>query len=267
MNLLEAILLGIIQGLTEFLPVSSSGHLELGKALFEYDADAQSSLMFTIVVHAATALSTVVVYRKDILHLLRGLFQFKWNEETRYVALIVLSMIPVMAVGLLLKEEVEGLFGGQIVLVGSMLLVTAALLFFTHKAGHREGKVDGKRASIIGLAQAVAILPGISRSGSTIATALLLGVSREQAARFSFLMVLPPIAGATLLEVKDLMEAPAAETATDLSLLTGGFIAAFISGVIACSWMVKIVKRSKLSWFALYCAVAGVIAIAAGLLS
>lgn len=267
MSLLEAILLGMIQGLTEFLPVSSSGHLELGKALFDYDADANSSMLFSIVVHAATALSTIVVYRKDILELLQGLFKFKWNTETKYVALIALSMIPVLVVGLAFKDEIEVLFGGQILLVGCMLLVTAALLWFTHRAKHREGVVTGPRAIVMGVAQAVAILPGISRSGSTIATALLLGVSREQAARFSFLMVLPPIAGATLLELQEYSEAPAATGGSDLTLLVAAFLAAFVSGLIACSWMVKLVKRSKLSWFAVYCALAGATAIAVGLTS
>lgn len=267
MSLLEAIILGIIQGLTEFLPVSSSGHLELGKALFGYDADAQSSLMFTVVVHAATALSTIVVFRKDIVQLVKGLFQFKWNTETQYVALIALSMIPILGVGLLLEDYIEALFGGQVVLVGCMLLITGGLLWFTHRATHREGKVTAPRAVIIGIAQAVAILPGISRSGSTIAAALLLGVSREQAARFSFLMVLPPITGAMILKIKDYSEAPVADGSSDMALLAAGFIAAFAAGLVACKWMVKLVKQSKLSWFAVYCVIAGVVSIAAGLLS
>lgn len=266
MNLLEAIILGIIQGLTEFLPVSSSGHLELAKAWFEYDADANSSMLFTIVVHAATALSTIVVYRKDILQLIKGLFQFKWNTETQYVSLIVLSMIPILGVGLLFEDDIEKLFDKQVLLVGCMLLVTGGLLWFTHKATHREGKVTGPRAIVIGLSQAIAILPGISRSGSTIATALLLGVSRENAARFSFLMVLPPIAGAMILKIKDYGEQSSAASSDDASLLIAGFIAAFLAGLVACKWMVKLVKQSKLSWFAIYCVIAGVVSIAAGLL-
>lgn len=267
MGLIEAIILGIIQGLTEFLPVSSSGHLELGKALFGYSFDEESSLLFTVILHAATALSTVVVFRKTIVALARGLFAFKWNEETRYVLLLALSMVPVMAVGLLLKDAVESLFNGQLVLVGTMLLVTGLLLWFTQKASNPTGSVTPKRAFVIGLAQAIAILPGISRSGSTIATALLLGVDREQAARFSFLMVLPPIAGATLLALKDFSDAdPTTQTAGNAALIAG-FVAAFLSGLLACQWMIAIVKRSKLTWFAVYCFLVGSAAMIAGFMA
>lgn len=265
MGLLEAIILGIIQGLTEFLPVSSSGHLELGKAILGNDQIPEESLLFTVAVHVATALSTIIVYRKTVGDLLMGLFRFKWNEETRYVTMIALSMIPVMIVGLFFEEELEAMFEGRIVLVGAMLLVTAALLYFTHRAVHREGGVTFKKSFIIGLAQAVAVLPGISRSGSTIATSLLLGVSREKAARFSFLMVLPPILGAAILKLKDLGDAESSVAQLEWTPVIAGFIAAFISGYIACTWMIRIVKKSKLSYFAIYCAVVGLIAIGAGL--
>lgn len=267
LNPLVAVILGIIQGLTEFLPVSSSGHLELGKELFGFELNRESSLFFTVVVHAATALSTIVVYRKDIWELILGLFEFKWNDATRYVSFIVISMIPVAVVGLFFEEEIEAFFEGRIVLVGCMLLVTGLLLWLTHRAGSSEGKVNSGRAFIVGAAQAVAVLPGISRSGSTIATSLLLGISREQAAKFSFLMVLPPILGAMALKSKDVMEAPAGTVNMDMGMLSAAFIAAFISGLFACKWMVSLVKKSKLSWFAIYCGIVGAIAIAAGLLS
>ncbi|MFT5185074.1 MAG: undecaprenyl-diphosphatase [Flavobacteriales bacterium] len=266
MSLLEAIILGIIQGLTEFLPVSSSGHLELAKALFGGDQIPEESLLFTVMVHAATALSTLVVYRKDIVSLIQGVLKFKWNDEMKYTSFIVISMIPVLFVGLFYEDEVSALFDGKIILVGCMLLLTAALLYFTHRATLGEGKIDGKKAGIIGIAQAIAILPGISRSGATIATSLLLGVSRERAAKFSFLMVLPPILGAALLKVLDFMEEGSSVANIDPVPLIAGFIAAFVAGVVACSWMVKIVKQSKLSYFALYCLIVGVISIVAGLM-
>ncbi|MCB0762392.1 MAG: undecaprenyl-diphosphate phosphatase [Flavobacteriales bacterium] len=266
MTLLEAIILGIIQGLTEFLPVSSSGHLELGKALFGGDQIPEESLLFTVMVHAATALSTIVVYRKDIVQLIGGVLKFKWNDEMKYALFIVISMIPVMIVGLFFEKEVSALFDGRIVLVGCMLLVTATLLFLTHRATHREGVIDAPKAGIIGVAQAIAILPGISRSGSTIATSLLLGVSRERAARFSFLMVLPPILGAALLKTMDFFESGTQVSTIDITPLVAGFVAAFVAGVFACRWMVRIVKQSKLSYFALYCAIVGVVAISVGVL-
>ncbi len=279
MSLLESIILGIIQGLTEFLPVSSSGHIELGKVLL--DVHPKDPLLFSIVVHAATALSTMVVYRKDILEIFRDLFKFEWNASTRFAAMIVLSMIPVMIVGLALEDTVEALFEGQIVLVGAMLLITGGLLFFSDRYHSQDGPVTFGKAIIIGIAQAIAILPGISRSGSTISTGLLLGVDRSKAARFSFLMVLPPIIGATLLKVKKYFE-PAEESLQEVSLvadtvvntteigtlpLVAGFIAAFLSGLLACQWMIALVKRSKLDYFAIYCLIVGVIAIVAGLMN
>lgn len=261
MNWLESILLGIIQGLTEFLPVSSSGHIELGKAIL--GVQPQDPLLFSIVLHGATALSTIVVFHKEITWIFKDLFQFKWNEGTKYAFYIVLSMIPVGLVGALFESELESFFDGKVVLVGAMLWLTALLLFFSgiHKGG--EKPVNGLRAGIMGLSQMVAILPGISRSGSTIATALLLGVKKEDAARFSFLMVLPPILGATLLKVKDFAEeADAATGGADISTsaLVLGFLAAFIAGLAACKWMVGIVKKGKLWYFAIYCALVGTIA-------
>lgn len=267
MEVLKALILGIIQGLTEFLPVSSSGHIELGKALLDFDPG--EDILFTIIVHFATLLSTVIVFRKDIIDLFKGLFQFKWNEETAFSAKILISMIPIAIVGVLFEEQISALFEGKIALVGAMLLVTALLLFLTQYAksvrGEQGDKVGFGSAFIIGIAQAVAVMPGISRSGSTIATGLLLGVDKERIAKFSFLMVLPPILGITLLEVKDLAEAPLG--AINWVPLIAGFIGAFIAGWIACVWMINIVKRGKLGYFALYCLIVGIIALITGLAS
>lgn len=264
MSALEAFILGLIQGLTEFLPVSSSGHLELGS--YFLNVQSEDNLLFSILVHGATALSTIVIFRKDILQIIQGLFKFQWNEETRFAAMIVLSMIPVGLVGVFLEDYVEGLFGGKILLVGSMLMVTSALLAFTYFNKKHEGDVSFKSAIIIGLAQAIAILPGISRSGSTISTALLLGINKEKAARFSFLMVLPPIIGAMLLKTKDLLEAPDLVTNLPVVSLVVGFIAAFVSGLLACQWMISIVKKGKLIYFAVYCGIVGLLAVVGGAL-
>ena len=259
MNIWEAIVLGIVQGLTEFLPVSSSGHIEIGTALFEIKAT--DNLLFSVVVHAATALSTVVIFRRDIGGLLSDIFRFQWNESTQFAAKILLSMIPVGIVGVFFEEEVEAFFGGKILFVGSMLLVTAGLLTFTYFKKNNEGVVTFPKAFIIGLAQAVAILPGISRSGATISTALLLGVRAERATRFSFLMVLIPILGAAFLKVLDLLENPEIAGQTGTAPLIAGFIAAFLSGMAACQWMISIVKKGKLIYFALYCLIVGLVAI------
>ena len=194
MSWLEALILGIIQGLTEFLPVSSSGHLELGKAIL--GVEAKESLIFTVVVHGATVLSTIVVFYKEIIDLFVGFFKFKWNDSTKYIAKIAISMIPVLIVGLFFKDEVEALFAGNILLVGSMLIVTAILLGFTYFAKKNTKSIGFIDSFIIGVAQAFAVIPGISRSGSTIATGILLGNKKELVARFSFLMVLIPIIGA-----------------------------------------------------------------------
>lgn len=255
MSVWEAILLGIIQGLTEFLPVSSSGHIELGK--FFLGSALEENLLFSIVVHAATALSTVVVFRKEIHRLFAGLLQFRWNEETTFAAKIIVSMIPVGLVGILFKKQIESFFEGQITLVASMLLCTGLMLLFAHYARPQQGTdISFLKAFLIGIAQAIAILPGISRSGATISAALLLGVKREHAAPFSFLMVLLPIFGATLLEVKDYLEVTDA-VQMPITALAGGFLAAFLVGMFACSAMIRLVRNSRLLYFAIYCLIVG----------
>jgi len=254
MSVIEAIILGIIQGLTEFLPVSSSGHLELAKVILGDNSVPEESMLMTVVLHGATALSTIVVFRKDIVDLLKGLFQFKNNDEFKFSLNILLSMIPAGAVGVLLDEEIEAFFGGKVMLVGSMLLVTAILLIFADKAKNTEKKVGIKEAIIIGISQAIAILPGVSRSGATISTSVLLGIDREKAARFSFLMVVPLILGKM---AKDILDG--AFNSIDGSLINYGvgFLAAFVTGILACTWMIKLVKKSKLSYFAYYCLIVG----------
>ena len=258
MNNFDALILGIIQGLTEFLPVSSSGHLELGKAILGDTSVPEESLMFTVVVHFATALSTIVVFRKDILEILKGLFSFSWNEETQFSAKIIVSMIPAVIVGLFFEEQLEALFGGNILLVGCMLIVTALLLYFADKAKDTQKKVSFSNAFIIGLSQAVAMLPGISRSGATISTSVLLGNDKGKAARFSFLMVIPLILGKI---AKDILGGDLSASSGNVSVLIIGFIGAFVAGLIACTWMIKLVKKSKLSWFAIYCLIVGLVAI------
>jgi undecaprenyl-diphosphatase len=257
MNWIEALLLGLLQGLTEFLPVSSSGHLELGKALLNINP--KNSLIFTLVVHGATVLSTIVVFRKEIWELIKGLFAFKWNEETKYIAKIIVSMIPVGIVGVFFKDEVESFFNGNIAFVGAMLLVTAALLAFTYFKKSNTRNITFSDSFIIGISQAIAVLPGISRSGSTIATGLLIGNKKELIAKFSFLMVLIPIIGANF---KDLLggEMTQNEGIGALPLVVGCF-AAFISGLFACKWMIGIVKKGKLIYFAIYCLIIGLLAI------
>lgn len=264
MTLLEALILGIIQGLTEFLPVSSSGHLEIGSYLL--GTQTEDNLLFSIVVHGATAMSTIVIFRNDIWQILRDIFRFEWNESTRFAAKILLSMIPVGVVGVLFEDQIEAFFGGRIVLVGAMLLITALLLTFTFIKQSGSGEISFGKAILIGFAQALAIMPGISRSGATISTALILGVDKVQATRFSFLMVLVPIVGAMLLKIKDVVEAP--HLATDIGGLTlfAGFAAAFFSGLLACNWMIALVKRGKLIYFAIYCAVVGLVAITLGMM-
>jgi len=259
MTIVEAILLGIIQGLTEFLPISSSGHIELTKALLQ--TEFSDNLLFSIVVHAATALSTMVVFRKDIYAILKELFKFEWNEQTRFAAQILISIIPVGVIGVLFEDQIESIFTGRIGFVGIMLLITALLLFFTYFKKSMDKGITFSKAFIIGIAQAVAIMPGISRSGATIATALLMGVKKEDATRFSFLMVLIPILGATFLKVLDFLEEPAIAASTPALVLIMGFVMAFLVGLAACTWMIKIVKKGKLIFFAIYCFIAGTIAI------
>lgn len=258
MSEIDAIILGLIQGLTEFLPVSSSGHLEIGKAILGDKSIPSESLLFTVVVHFATALSTLVVFRKDVANIFKGLFQFKKNEETMFSLKIIISMIPAALVGVFFDEELEALFGGNILLVGFMLLITALLLYLADKAKNTKKPVSYSNAFIIGISQAIAILPGISRSGATISTSVLLGNDKGKAARFSFLMVVPLILGKI---AKDILSGDLFETTTESSVLILGFISAFIAGIAACTWMISIVKNSKLSYFAVYCFIVGLIAI------
>jgi len=258
LNEFDAAILGIVQGLTEFLPVSSSGHLELGKAILGDNSIPSESLMFTVVLHAATALSTIVVFRKDILAIFQGLFSFKWNEETQFSLKIILSMIPAALIGVYFEDELESLFSGNILLVGFMLIITALLLWLADRAKFTGKPVSYRNAFVIGVSQAIAILPGISRSGATISTSVLLGNDKSKAARFSFLMVVPLILGKI---AKDILSGDLAESTTEASILVIGFIAAFISGIVACTWMITLVKKSKLSYFAIYCFIVGMIAI------
>ncbi|MCD8261933.1 MAG: undecaprenyl-diphosphate phosphatase [Bacteroides sp.] len=256
MEWFEALVLGLIQGFTEYLPVSSSGHLTIGEALFGLEGD--SNLTFAIAVHAATVLSTIVILWKEIEWLVKGFFKFQWNDETRYVVNIFVSMIPIAIVDFFLKDYVETLFVGELTLIGCMLLVTAALLTFSYYAKPRQKeKISMRDAFIIGISQACAVLPGLSRSGTTIATGLLLGNKKENMAQFSFLMVLIPILGEALLDLMKGGFSPAESGIPALSLIIG-FVAAFVSGCIACKWMIGIVKRGKLIWFAVYCTIAGI---------
>jgi undecaprenyl-diphosphatase len=260
MSWIESIILGIVQGLTEFLPISSSGHLEIGKALMY--SDVQMSLTFTVIVHGATVLSTIVVFRKDIYRLLSDLFRFEWNDSTVYISKLVFSMIPVVIAGLLFEEEIEKFFTGNLVLVGSMLLVTAALLLFSYYFRSKTKNISFLHAFIIGIAQTLAVLPGISRSGATISTGLMLGGKREEVTRFSFLMVLLPIIGAN---VKDLMDHDlSGGGGMSILPLVLGFIAAFVSGLFACKWMIRLVNKGKLIYFAFYCIAIGLAAILFG---
>jgi len=256
MSIVEAIILGIVQGLTEFLPISSSGHLTIGANLFGLSGE--ENLSFAIAVHAATVMSTIVVLWGEVWKLLQGLFKFQWNEETQYVGRIFLSMIPVLIVGLFFKETVEQFFGSGLTLVGGCMLLTAVLLSFAYFAKPRQkGKIGWRDAFLIGLAQAIAVLPGLSRSGATISTGLLLGNKKENAAKFSFLMVLIPILGEALLDGKKILIDGISAPLPPLVLLVG-FVTAFLTGCIACKWMLSIVKRGKLIYFAAYCALVGI---------
>ena len=265
MDWLQALVLGIVQGLTEYLPVSSSGHLAIGSYLFGIDGE--ENLAFTVLVHVATVMSTFVVLWKEIDWILKGLFKFKMNDETKYFLNIVVSMIPIGIVGVFFKDTVEEIFGSGLLIVGCCLLLTAVLLTFSYYAKPRQREnISMKDAFIIGLAQACAVLPGLSRSGSTIATGLLLGNKKEKLAQFSFLMVIPPILGEALLDV--LKAAKGEEAFGDISVLplVVGFIAAFVSGCLACKWMINIVKKGKLIYFGIYCAIAGAVTIVCSLL-
>lgn len=263
-EILKALLVGIVQGLTEFLPVSSSGHIVIAQEILGLEHNEQENLIFAIVLHFATALSTIVIFRKDILQIFNGLFQFKQNDEFRFALKIILSMIPAALVGVLLKDTLEELFS-NLRLVGFMLLVTAILLFVADKARNTGKNISFKDSFIIGLAQSVAaLLPGISRSGSTISTSILLGNDKSKAARFSFLMVLPLILGATAKMYWDAQNQEAGTSSIEsiefMPLLVG-FLAAFISGLIACKWMIEFVKKAKLKYFSFYCSIVGLFVI------
>jgi undecaprenyl-diphosphatase len=266
MTWFEALILGLIQGLTEYLPVSSSGHLAIGSALFGIEGE--ENLAFTIIVHVATVLSTLVILWKEIEWIFKGLFKFQMNDETRYVINIIVSMIPIGIVGVFFKDKVEAIFGSGLLVVGFCLLVTALLLSFSYYYKPRQKeKISLKDAFIIGLSQACAVLPGLSRSGTTIATGLLLGNSKEKLAQFSFLMVIPPILGEALLDAIKIMKGE--DIAGDIPAISliVGFLAAFVSGCVACKWMINIVKKGKLIYFAIYCAIAGAVTLAISLLN
>ncbi len=256
MSWFEALVLGLIQGLTEYLPVSSSGHLAIGSHLF--GVNAEDNLTFTIMVHIATVLSTLVVLWKEIDWILKGFFRFQMNEETKYALNIVITMIPIGIIGVFFKDQVEAVFGSGLLIVGCMLIVTALLLTFSYLAKPRQREtISPWHAFIIGLSQAVAVLPGLSRSGTTIATGLLLGNKKEKMAQFSFLMVIPPILGEALLDLLKGLSGEETLGGIDAFPMAVGFVAAFVSGCLACKWMINIVKKGKLIYFGLYCAVAG----------
>jgi len=257
MNVFEALILGLLQGLTEFLPVSSSGHLELGKALFG-SINGEDSLGFTVCVHTATVLSTLMVFRKDIFKIFKDIIKLEWNYSTRYVSMLLLSMIPVGILGIFFKDYVELFFNGNTILVGCMLLITAILLALAHFIHPRQKQLTFVNTFIVGIAQAIAVLPGLSRSGATISTGLLLGLPREEVAKFSFLMVIIPVLGESFL---DLIKGGFTSGAIELMPMITGFIAAFISGLFACKFMIKIVNKGNLLWFSLYCIAIGITAI------
>lgn len=272
-NWFQALILGIIQGLTEYLPISSSGHLAIGQALFDIK-DPDANLAFTVVVHVATVLSTCVILWKEIVWIFADIFKFKWNEGMKYAVNILISMIPIAIVGLLFKDAIKEVFktekidawcGNGLLIVGICLMVTALLLAFSYWAKPRQKEnISPIHAFIIGIAQAIAALPGLSRSGSTIATGLILGNKKEKLAQFSFLMVIPPILGEALLDTKEMAEKGISEAMGGISplALIIGFLAAFIFGCIACKWMINLVKKGKLIWFAVYCAIVGILTIA-----
>jgi len=263
MEIINAIILGLIQGLTEFLPVSSSGHLEIAKTILGESKAAEESLLMTVVLHFATALSTIVIFREDLVEIFEGLFKFKNNDSFQFSLKIVLSMIPAIIVGVFFNNEIEALFGGALTLVGGMLIITGLLLFLADKAKASKKQVGIKNSVLIGLSQAIAILPGISRSGATISTAVILGIDKEKAARFSFLMVVPLIFGKM---AKDILSGDVQYASATFLPLVIGFLTAFITGIIACKWMIKLVKNSQLKYFAYYCFAVGAIVIATSLI-
>ena len=258
MDYLESILLGVIQGLTEFLPISSSGHLEISKAILGNTLSNQESLLFTIVLHSATAFSTIFFFRKDLLNIFKGIFLKNYNESHDFSISILISMIPAVLVGLFFEETINSLFDGNLILVGSMLYITALLLFLSDFLKLKKNEISFKNSFLIGLSQAIAILPGISRSGATIASAVILGIEREQAARFSFIMVIPLILGSM---AKSILDHGMSFENFDLISLILGFLSAFITGLFACKWMILLVKKSKLYYFSIYCCIVGSIII------
>ena len=258
MDYLESILLGVIQGLTEFLPISSSGHLEISKAILGNTLSNKESLLFTIVLHSATAFSTIFFFRKDLLNIFKGIFLKNYNESHDFSISILISMIPAVLVGLFFEETINSLFDGNLILVGSMLYITALLLFLSDFLKLKKNEISFKNSFLIGLSQAVAILPGISRSGATIASAVILGIEREQAARFSFIMVIPLILGSM---AKSILDHGMSFENFDLISLILGFLSAFITGLFACKWMILLVKKSKLYYFSIYCCIVGSIII------
>jgi undecaprenyl-diphosphatase len=260
MNWFEAMILGLIQGITEFLPVSSSGHLELGKYLFNINPDA--NFYFSVAVHGATVLSTIAVLWKEIADLFRGLFRFRLNDETKYVFKIFISMIPVGIAGLFLKDIVDEYFTGNMISLGVQFMITAVILMLPSFIKPKERPIGYLDSFIIGIAQAIAVVPAISRSGATIATGLIIGNKKSDIAKFSFLMVLIPVIGANLVEMRS--GAFSAE-GTSFSVILAGFITAFISGYFACKWMISLVKKGNLLWFAVYCVLIGVFSILLGL--
>ena len=254
MELVNAIVLGIIQGLTEFLPVSSSGHLEIAKVILGEKNVSEKSLLMTVVLHFATALATILVFRDDIKKILFGLVQFKNNDAFKFSLKIVLSMIPATFIGVFFNNEIEALFVGNLALVGAMLVLTGLLLFLSDKAKASNKNVGYLDAIIIGVSQAIAIIPGISRSGATISTSVLLGIDKEKSAKFSFLMVIPLIFGKM---IKDSLSGEIFVTDTAFFSLLIGFLFAFFTGMLACKWMIKLVKNSNLKYFAYYCFAVG----------
>ena len=258
MSALETLILGIVQGLTEFLPVSSSGHLELVKAIFGSDYEQQQGLLVTITLHAATAFSTIFVFRKDIVTILSDLLRFKRGESLNFSLKIILSMIPAVIIGLFFEDFIASLFVGKIALVAVMLMITALLLFLADRVNENNKELNYSNTFYIGVIQAIAILPGISRSGATIALAVLLKIDRNKAARFSFLMVIPLILGSM---AKSVMDGDLSQDSTALLPLLVGFVSAFITGVFACRWMVTLVKKSQLKYFSFYCFALGALAI------
>ena len=259
MDYFEAFLLGIVQGLTEFLPISSSGHIEISKVILGSSFDKNEGLLFTIILHFATSLSTMFFFRKDIIDIFKGLLTKKWNESKKFSLSILISMIPAVFIGLLYENFINSLFNGSLILVAAMLYITGLLLFLSDFLKLKKKEITYKNSFIIGLAQAIAILPGISRSGATIATSVIMGIEREKAARFSFIMVIPLIFGSMFKSMIDYDFN--LESFNILSLLIG-FISAFITGLFACKWMIRLVKSSKLYYFSIYCWIVGSIIVA-----